>query len=42
VSRKTDYVLAGEDPGSKYDKGVSLGISIIDEKEFRRVTGRLE
>lgn len=32
VSKKTDYVVVGADPGSKYDKGVSLGISILDEE----------
>jgi len=31
VSKKTDYVLAGRDPGSKLDKAKELGISIIDE-----------
>jgi len=37
VSRKTDYVLAGENPGSKYDKAMELGVKIIDEKEFLRM-----
>ena len=40
VSRKADYVLAGEDPGSKYDEAASLGVTIIDEEEFRKMTGR--
>lgn len=31
VSQKTDYVVVGTDPGSKYDKAVSLGITILDE-----------
>ncbi len=31
VSKKTDYLCAGEDPGSKYDKAKELGIEIIDE-----------
>ena len=34
VSRKTSFVLAGKDPGSKYDKARKLGIQIINEKEF--------
>lgn len=31
VSSKTDYVIAGADPGSKYDKAVKFGIKILDE-----------
>lgn len=34
VSKKTDYVLAGEEAGSKLDKAKSLGISVIDENTF--------
>jgi DNA ligase (NAD+) len=34
VSKKTDFVLAGEDAGSKLDKAQKLGVKIIDEKEF--------
>jgi len=34
VSKKTDFVLAGENPGSKLDKAGKLGIEIIDEKRF--------
>ena len=34
VSKKTDYVLVGQDPGSKYDKAKELGIKIINEAEF--------
>ncbi|MDG5815829.1 NAD-dependent DNA ligase LigA [Chitinispirillales bacterium ANBcel5] len=37
VSKKTDYVLAGEDPGSKYAKAQKLGVSIIGEEEFDRL-----
>ncbi|HHW03235.1 MAG TPA: NAD-dependent DNA ligase LigA [Thermoanaerobacterales bacterium] len=34
VSKNTDYVLAGKEPGSKYDKAVKLGVKIIDEQQF--------
>src|SRR5881275_1449262 len=37
VSKKTDYVLAGAEPGSKIDKAKELGIRIIDEAEFRKL-----
>jgi DNA ligase (NAD+) len=39
VSRKTDYVLAGEAAGSKLEKAQKLGVPIIDENEFRRMCG---
>jgi DNA ligase (NAD+) len=39
VSKKTDYVLAGEDPGSKYEDAVKLNIAIIDEGGFREMLG---
>jgi len=37
VSKKTDYVVVGKDPGSKYDKAIELGLKIIDEKEFESI-----
>jgi DNA ligase (NAD+) len=35
VSKKTDFVVAGENAGSKYDKAVELGVPILDEPAFR-------
>jgi DNA ligase (NAD+) len=37
VSAKTDYVVAGADPGSKYEKAKKLGIKILNEKEFMSI-----
>ena len=37
VSKKTSYLLAGENAGSKYDKATALGINIITEKEFKNM-----
>ncbi len=39
VSRKTDFVIAGESAGSKLDKARELGVTILDEAEFRRRLG---
>jgi len=39
VSKKTDYVVIGEKPGSKFDKAKSLGVKIIDEEEFVKLIG---
>ncbi|MDP0496776.1 MAG: NAD-dependent DNA ligase LigA [Verrucomicrobiota bacterium JB024] len=39
VSKKTDYVLAGDSAGSKLDKARKLGVSIIDEDAFRAMIG---
>ncbi|MDD5450185.1 MAG: NAD-dependent DNA ligase LigA [Candidatus Omnitrophica bacterium] len=37
VSASTSYVVAGENPGSKYDKAKKLGVKILGEKEFRKI-----
>lgn len=39
VSKKTDYVLAGEEAGSKLDKAIDLGIKILTEAEFMDLLG---
>ena len=39
VSKKTDYVVSGENPGSKYQKARELGITIINEEEFKGIAG---
>ena len=39
VSKKTSYVLAGADPGSKLEKARSLNVAVIDESEFMKLAG---
>ena len=40
VSKKTDYVVVGEDPGSKVDKARTLGVTMLDEKGFLKLIGK--
>ena len=40
ISKNTDYLVLGENPGSKLDKAEKLGVKIIGEKEFLKLLGR--
>ncbi len=40
VSKKTDFVLVGKDPGSKYDNALKLGVKTINEEEFKKLLGK--
>lgn len=37
VSKKTDFVVSGDSPGSKYDKAIELGVKVISEAEFSKM-----
>jgi DNA ligase (NAD+) len=37
VSKKTDYVVAGTEAGSKLDKAQTLGLAVLDEMQFREL-----
>ena len=37
ISKKTDFLLCGDNPGSKYNKALNLGIKIINEDEFKEI-----
>jgi len=40
ISKKTDFVLAGTEPGSKLDKAQQLGVKVINEKQFLQMIGK--
>ena len=40
VSKKTDYLIAGEEAGSKLDKARELGVPVLTEAEFEKLIGK--
>jgi len=42
VSKKTDFVIVGEDPGSKYEKAKKLGVIILKEEEMWKMIGEAD
>jgi DNA ligase (NAD+) len=41
VSKKTDFVVAGEDAGSKLERAKALGVPVLDEKQFTELLQNL-
>ena len=39
ISKKADFVVVGEDPGSKFDKTKELGIETLTEQESKKMVG---
>jgi DNA ligase (NAD+) len=39
VSRKTDFLVVGESPGSKLEQAKTLGVKVLSEKEFEELIG---
>ena len=37
VSKNTDYLVAGDEPGSKYEKALELGVEILNEDQFSKL-----
>ena len=40
ISKNTDFLICGREPGSKLDKAKALGVKIINEKEFKKLIGK--
>ena len=40
VSSNTDYVVVGDEPGSKYEKAKKLRLNIISEEEFKKILSK--